>query len=366
MGRRSESEANTMSRMFLTLGSYEAGVLWRFFDGVSTAVSARMAWGSSPGEENLTFLLCELLDANTTSLHALSYPLSQAKSDLEASDAGLTVDVEFKTHEHSKYVESKYSGADLGIVLTVDHPVFGHSQRGILVQAKRLFGSGKEREYGLSAAYQSFDRQQAEFLEALQRRFSVCNSVYYLWYNPPSTAFRDTDAKVLRAYEATGLGMYCYWCRMHPVLDELMEMGLTPWLFSAWGPHAEESTEGEGRARQWRQTQPALRISALDVVLSVANTSHPPRLKALYDAMLERRSWPTFSPFADFMLFALASSWCGSENADWIRLTEGQKIPMPPAKQATTGGGIIDGLNSPPTPRHTLRVTVRSTLPQIG
>ena len=80
-----------MSRMFLALGGYRApGVLWRFFDGVSTAVSSRMVRGSSPVEENLTFLLCELLDANTTSLHALSYSLAQVRTDLEASDAGLS------------------------------------------------------------------------------------------------------------------------------------------------------------------------------------------------------------------------------------------------------------------------------------
>ena len=42
--------------------------------------------------------------------------------------------------------------------------------------------------------YRSFDRQQAEFLEALRKRFGVYNSVYYVWYNPPSTAFRDADA----------------------------------------------------------------------------------------------------------------------------------------------------------------------------
>lgn len=60
-----------MNRVYLALGGYEAGVLWRFLDGVSSAVSSRMVCGSSPVEENLTFLLCELLDANTTSLHAL-------------------------------------------------------------------------------------------------------------------------------------------------------------------------------------------------------------------------------------------------------------------------------------------------------
>ncbi|MEX0703633.1 MAG: hypothetical protein WD069_16170 [Planctomycetales bacterium] len=354
-----------MSRMFLTLGGYEAGVLWRFLDGVSTAVSARMVQGSSPGEENLTFLLCELLDANTTSLHVLRYPLSQAKSDLEASDAGVTVDVEFETHEHSKHVESRYSGADLGIVLTVNHPVLGHSRRGILVQAKRLIGSGSMREYRLNSDYRHFDRKQAEFLEALRQRFGVYNSVFYLWYNPPSTAFQDDDAKILRAYEAAGTSVHPYWHQMHPLVDELIEIGLAPWPLSAWSSRSEGFTDVEGKARAWRHTQPALRLSALDLVLSVANNG-PPHLKALYDAMEERRAWPMFSPFADFLLVALASSRYGSDNPDWIRLTEGQKVRMPASKQVTKDGGIMDEIDSPPTPRHTLRLTVRSTLPQAG
>jgi hypothetical protein len=349
--------------MFLALGGYEAGVLWRFFDGVSAAVSSRMVRGSSPVEENLTFLLCELLDANTTSLHALSYSLAQVRTDLEASDAGLTIDVEFETHEHSKYVESRYSGADLGIVLAVQHPVFGHSRRGLLVQAKRLFASGKMREYGLFSDYKSFDRQQAEFLEALRKRFGVYNSVYYLWYNPPSTAFRDADAKILRAYDASGSITFRHWHRGHPILHELMEMG--PWPFTGWSSGVQASADDENRARHWRQTQPALRISELDAVLSVAKSS-PPQIKALYDASLERGSWPTFSPFADFLLAALASSRYGSDNPDWIRLTEGQKIPMPAAKQASDRDTCVDELDSPPTPHHTLRITVRSTLPQVG
>ncbi len=354
-----------MRRVYLVAGSYEAGVLWRFLDGVSTAVSSRMVRGSSPNEENLTFLLCELLDANTTSLHALSYPLSQAKKDLEASDAGITLDVEFETHEHSKYVESRYSGADLGIILTVNHPRFGHSRRGILVQAKRLFGTGKKREYALYSSYNSFERQQAEFLRAVQQRFGVYNSVYYLWYNPPSSAFRDDDAKIVRSYEATGANGGRYWGRVHPFLDELIEMGLVRGLFVAGMARFQPNSEQEEQAREWRQTQPALRLSSLDVALSIADTGKP-SLQALYDATLESGSSPAFSPFADFMLLALASSRYGSDNDDWIRLTEGQRIPMPSAKSAKEKASELDGMDSPPIPRHTLRLTIRSTLPNVG
>lgn len=68
-------------------------IIWRFLDGVSTAVSSRMLRGSSPAEENLTFLLCELLDESPPGLHVLEYPLATAKTDLEKSDAGITIDV---------------------------------------------------------------------------------------------------------------------------------------------------------------------------------------------------------------------------------------------------------------------------------
>lgn len=264
-----------MSHILLSPGSYEAAVLWRYLDGVSTAVSGRMVQGSSPGEENLTFLLCELLDANTTSLHALGYPLSQAKRDLEASDAGITIDVEFETHEHSKHVESNYSGADLGIVLEVSHPVLGHSRRGILVQAKRLIASGREREYGLYSYYKHFDRNQAEFLETLRQGFGVYHSVFYLWYNPSSTAFRDDDAKLIRAYEAAGASSQHHWRRFHPLLDDLAEMGLGPWPLRGWSGQASVSEDAEARAREWRRTQPALRISDLSILSSVASHGPP-------------------------------------------------------------------------------------------
>jgi hypothetical protein len=350
--------------MFLPIGGYEASILWRFLDGVSAAISKRMVLGSSPGEENLTFLLCELLDANATSLHALPYPLSQAQAHLQSSDSGITIEVEFQTHDHSKHFESRYSGADLGVVLAVDHPILGRSRRGILIQAKRLFASGRAREYGLYSGYDSFERRQAEFLKALQERFSVWNSSYYLWYNPPSTAFPEPDAKILRAYDSSGPSPHQYWHRMHPFLDELIDMGL-PWLLTGGSVRTEPSVEEVGKIRQWRLTQPALRVSALDVALSVGENG-PPRLKALYEATLERRSDPAFAPFADFLLIALASSRYGSDKAEWLRLTEGQKVTMPAPRDTNQKRSDLDELDSPPIPRHTLHLTIRSTLPQVG
>lgn len=351
-----------MSRMLLTLGTYESDILWKFLDGVSTAVSRRMVGGSSPGEENLTFLLCELLDSNATSLHALTYPLSQAKRDLEESDLGLTFDVEFETHEHSKHVESKYSGADLGIVISIDHPILGRSRRGILVQAKRLFAVGKTRAYGLASQYNSFDRSQAEFLKTLQERFGVDQAVYYLWYNPSSTAFPDDDARVLKAYDAYGFSSFAQLIIRDPLMDHLARRAVYSQLHFGRRP-AEPSAGDESRLKQWRQTQPALRLSALEAVLWISRKGVP-QLQDLYSSMSRLSGALTFSPFADFILLALALPSLGSKNADWLRLAEGQKVPMPALEEGRDGHDKPDGMESPPIPRHTLRLTVRSTLPQ--
>lgn len=356
-----------MSQINMSMISYEGAILWRFFDSVSSAVSSRMLRGSPPGEENLTFLLCELLDESATALHVLDYPLSKAKEDLEKSDAGITVDVEFETHEHTKYFESKYSGADLGIVLSINHPVLGRSQRAVLVQAKKLFAKAKTTEFSLFSEYSSYDKEQASFLQELAKRFDTWNSVFYLWYNPPSSGFSDADAKIIKAFEAHNSSFAPYWGQKHWFFDELIEMGF-PLFFIGRHTLGHSNQGEEEKAREWRVSQPALRVTALDTILSLTQDGGTPRLKPLYDALLSRSDQIRFSPFADFLLLALANSRLGSSNEQWIQLSEGKKVSMPPLKQPSKDQppSRLNVLQHAPIPRHTMRITVHSTLPQIG
>jgi len=351
-----------VSKLNFALTSYEGTVLWRFFDSVSSAVAGRMLRGSPPGEENLTFLLCELLDEGATGLHTLDYPLSRVREELERSDAGIAVDFAFETHEHARFFESRYSGADLGVVVVVNHPILGHSRRAFLVQAKRLFQKGRSKEFSIFSSYESFDHKQVHFLKDLAARFGVYNSVFYLWYNPPSTAFSDGEAKVIRAYESHGY-LAPYWRHMHPFLDDLLEMGF-PLSLGGRGASGSPSPEEEDQAREWRGRQPALRVSELDTVLSVTETGTMPGLKLLYDTRLERSRQVSFSPFADFFLLALANSRYGSSNDEWLDLAESRTVPMPLAKESN--GDLLQELDHPPIPRHTIRITVQSTLPQLG
>lgn len=351
---------------YLSFSTYEGSIIWRFFDGASSAVSDRMLRGSPPGEENLTFLLCELLDESSTGLHVLEYPLTSAKADLEKSDAGITVDVEFQTHEHSKWVESKYSGADLGVVFVMDHPLLGHSRRAVLLQAKKLFGMGPSKEFSIYSAYDSYDKDQAAFLQELQQRFESWNSIFYLWYNPPSDAFSKEHAKLIRSYESLGSSLWSLWGRGHPFMDDMIEAGFS---FVSGSRTAAPRPEDEEREHNWRVRQPAVRVSDLDAVLAIADGGGKPQLHSLYKSLLEngRRRWNrfAFAPFADFFLLGLLNGRIGSSNNRWVELAEGKKIPMPPLK-ADSKSELLERLDNPPTPRHTITLTVRSTLPNVG
>jgi hypothetical protein len=357
-------------KSLMSFSSYDASILWKFFDGVSDAVANRLLRGSPPGEENLTFLLCELLDESSTGLHVLGYPLTRAKEDLEKSDTGMTVDVQFVTHEHPKHIESKYSGADLGIVFVVQHPIVGYSRRAVLVQAKKLFPQKPADPFSLYSRYTHYDKDQAEFLQELERRFEVWDSIFYLWYNPPSGGFREDDAKLLRAYEAHSNTLMPLWGRVHPILDELLETGL-PFFSAGRALGADSRQEDHDAEREWRARQPAIRVSALDTTLSIASVSSPPQLKTFYDRQKEhgrRYGRFAFAPFAEFFLLGLFNERIGNSKQDWVRLAEGQKVPMPPAKPSAQPSKIegLDNLQQVPVPRHTITLTLRSTLPEVG
>ena len=63
-----------VSSIRFDLPDAEFGIIWRYLDGVSQALARRFDSGSSPAEDNLTFLLCELLDEGATGFHLLDIP----------------------------------------------------------------------------------------------------------------------------------------------------------------------------------------------------------------------------------------------------------------------------------------------------
>lgn len=352
-----------MSSLHFTLPEQEASIIWRYLDGVSRALARRFGSGSSPGEENLTFLLCELLDEGTTGLHLLEYPLRLAKDDLAKADGGITLDVTFQTHEHTKHTEHHFSGADIGVCFVIDHALFGRSQKAVLLQAKRLFPE-KNGDFTLRSGFSSFHTKQRDLLIELEGRFSAWNSIYYLWYSPSSQAFSQNDAKLIQAIEATTSYNWEGMLGQHPFLDEIIEW--SPPLFARWRSPHRQSADSDHQQQEWRQTQPATRVSSLQVVNSLTKDGRCPSLASLYKARTQhrrRRHMLPFEPFAELFFLALVSDRIGSSSPNWLRLARGEKVPVPQLK--TSSGDVPNNVDLPETltgPRHTLTFTLRSTL----
>jgi len=310
-------------------------------------------------------LLCELLDASTTDLHRLVYSLGDVKKALESGDTGLTLDVEFETHAHSRHFEAKTSGADLGLVLSINHPILGCSKRAVLLQAKKLFASRKQEPFTLYSAYDSFDPAQAKLLQAIADRFYAWKSIYYLWYNPTTRAFDDTSTKHIRSSEATANSITSW--DHHPFRDELLEFGY-PFVFGSYGQGLVRQAEDQAATKAWRLAQPAMRVSSLEAALNASNgVRAAPLLQSLYQTLARRSELVSFSPFADFMMLALLDSRIGNSGDDWIELAEGRLKRLPPKKPTNQqlDPDPLGDMIHPPVPRHTVRVSIRSTLPSI-
>jgi len=354
-----------MTAIRFKLPEAEFSIIYRYLDGVSQAIAKRFESGSSPNEENLTFLLCELLDEGITGLHMLEYPLCKAKEDLEKADGGITFDVSFQTHEHSKHTEHHFSGSDLGIIFVIDHPYFGHSERAILLQAKRLFPVSPQK-FTLNSPFNSFHSPQRDMLQEIEKRFSAYNSIFYLWYAPSSNAFTSDDAKIIRAIEATTTSWNWHDLKgWDPFLDDMLEFGW-PWFERPWTNNPPSSEVNE-RQHSWRIAQPGTRVSSLEVVKELTN-NHAPKLIELYNAKTKlrkrrRRWWFTFEPFAELFLFGLLSDRIGDSSKDWLRLARGEKVPMPlPKNQNNDEKHDFDLPEYVPQPRHSLTFTLRSSL----
>jgi hypothetical protein len=353
--------------MQFCLPETEWHIISYYLDAVSHSLARRFARGSPPNEENLTFLLCELLDEGSSSDHLLEYPLSKAKEDLAKADGGITIDVKFQTHEHTKYVEHKYSGADLGVIFAIEHPHLGRSERAVLLQAKRLFQA--RNTYSLNSSFGGFDLQQFTLLKTLQRRFGAYNSIFYLWYCPSSTAFGDQDAKVLRALEAFQDGapeVIYYRGRWTDELEYIVQRNQH--ILDCAPKRQTIEPETAQRLRAWREAQPATRFSELDVVEHLTKSGKGLSIRSLYQMRMGRtrrrlRDVSAFEPFKKLFLLGLQTDEVGHSSDEWLRLARGEKVALPAAASAPSSRD--DGPEMPdlfPAPRHTLTITLRSEL----
>jgi hypothetical protein len=352
-------------------GEPEVIYLRRFFDGVDKAVTDEMQAGRTLLEESLTFVLARLLDGQSTFQRILDYRLDSLNADLDACGSGSRMSIEFETNEHKKSFESAVSHADLGIVVRREASVFGSSYtKALIVQSKKLYPL--KDFYSLRSVYGGFDAEQFRELKKLASKYGWDGVCYFL-YNPRLDAFPEDEAKTLGALEARMLPSsawsnfpFPFW---HPDTEYLFHKFMRhPVLRSSPALVTPSADELRGERTRSLASKPGLRVlgvsSVGNIVESNKSVRNSFRLEECYRYALSDHWWGNsgtvpFLPFSSFVVDLLLGCIRGSDNENLIRIAEG-KTPEPEAAN-------VDEEERAPgvAVRHTMRITVHSTLPPM-
>jgi hypothetical protein len=194
------------TRKVASLTPREAKLLVKYLDGIDEVLSRRLQIGFSPDEEHLNALLCEMLDNNFTTLNALPYTLEELNADLEYEKRPIRVSLNIETNKYPRWVESRITSADLGIVIAYqDHLIPTNSfDRCDLLQAKKLYHRHLFRsgQYTLNDAFKAFNTDQLKTLSALQDTFSDTEDGFgcYLFYLPRPDGYENIDREAVYHY----------------------------------------------------------------------------------------------------------------------------------------------------------------------
>lgn len=348
----------------------------RFFDAVDAAMTAEIQAGRSLLEESLTFLLGRLLDGASTFQQILPYTVRHLNSDLGACGTGAQVVVDFTTNEHTKAFESNVSWADLGIVVHREHSVLGPEYtKAVIVQSKKLYPS-RDADYGLGCQYGGFNPAQFSELKRLASTHDWDGVAYFL-YNPPLEAFNADDQRIMTALEAqlTGqagwLAGFPYW---HPEMEFFLHKSMRGGGWIPLGPSRPESSE-EARQRrsQTLAQRPGLRVlgvsSLSDIVESNGKVRSTFSLHDCYQHATSSRWWGQggsvpFLPLSSYVVDMLLGCTRGTDNERIMAIANGH-VPTKDGKAgAHSARNAADEEGPGVAVRHTLKITLRSTLPE--
>jgi len=351
-------------------GEPEASYIRRFLDGVDRVVTDEMQSGRSLLEESLTFVLARLLDGQSTFQRILDYPIEKLNVDLDACGSGAQMSIEFETNEHKKSFESAVSHADLGIVVRRESSAFGPSYtKGIIVQSKKLYPS--KDKYSLRSAYEAFDPAQFQELKKVASKYSWDGVCYFL-YNPKLDAFSEEEAKTVRALEArmfsaSGWSGFPFplW---HPEMEHFIHQfwHRYPVAFSAHVPGTFTPDQLREERNKHLSSRPGLRVLGISSVGSIVESNKTIRktfrLEECYRYALSS-NWfgqsgaVPFLPLSSFIVDLVLGCSRGSSEENIVLIAEGKEPEAPSGDSHEETPGLAV--------RHTLKITVRSTLPKM-
>ncbi|MGE5342533.1 MAG: hypothetical protein ACM3SY_13745 [Candidatus Omnitrophota bacterium] len=364
--------------MPMVVGEPEVMFLRKFFDEVDHAVTNEMQAGKSLLEENLTFVLARLLDGESTFQRMLNYSIQDLNSDLERCATGTQISIEFETNEHKRYFESTVSHADLGIVLRREGSILNPEYtKAIIVQSKKLYPV--KTQYSLFSQYGGFDGNQFLALKKIASDYSW-NGVIYFLYNPRLEAFSEEEAKILRALESRLLSFPMPFSRnffWHPEMEYFLEKATRRgggFLFGVGGSEIETKSPDEllEQRKKAIEFKPGLRVIGISDLSAIVGKNDSIRssfhLEECYRHVFSDRWWGNsgtvpFLPLSSFIVDLFMGCGFGSDNQNLIRIAAG----LPPnTDDDFDAGNNSDNENGSTgiAVKHTLRITVKNTLPE--
>jgi hypothetical protein len=358
--------------MPMVMGDPETAFLRKFFDEVDHAVTDEMKAGKSLSEENLTFVLARLLDGQSTFQRMLNYSIQNLNFDLERCGTGAQISIEFETNEHKKHFESTVSHADLGIVLRRERSVLGPEYtKAIIVQSKKLYPV--KTQYSLYSQYGGFDGNQFLALKKIASEYSWDGVIYFL-YNPRLEAFSEEEAKILSALESRLLSFpmpFSHKFLWHPEMEYFFEKAIRRGGFPFGVGGSEMGAKSPDELLEQRKKtiefKPGLRVFGISDLSAIVGNDDSIRssfhLEECYLHAFSDRWWGNsgtvpFLPLSSFIVDLFMGCGFGSDNKNLIRIAEG--LPPEPKENDKNINSNLPGISA----RHTLRITVKNTLPE--
>lgn len=178
---------------------YATRLLINHFDGIDRAVS-RLTMRKRPWQEpGITSYLCDLLEEDTQSDHALPYSIEQLNKDLAQEDGLLDTHFRIETHEYPPKYERWVTQADIGLELHFEDRFLPDSSWSLawLLQAKRV-GLDPRRRTGYSVASRIVVIDPSQYAR-IRRLKGVLGdaSIAFLLYGPRPEFLDDLTAKQL-------------------------------------------------------------------------------------------------------------------------------------------------------------------------
>ena len=186
---------------------YQLPHVIRFFNGIDTVVSGKLAGPAPAKESTLTFVFSELMDAERQNQYRLPLGIDALQDKINSKGDMLRVTLEMTSHE-GKY-ETYVSNADFGLILKYENAVLPGQdwKAAYLIQAKRLYPNAKadgSNSYSIRSKFSAIDHDQDNRIQSVANILGG-SAIKYCLYMPKTNQYDRNSGGAIRTWHLHNL-----------------------------------------------------------------------------------------------------------------------------------------------------------------